>query len=179
AAKPARRNPFFPGDTMAPSRGMRVQHAFGVGGDGPRLLCRRCVGAAAAPTVPCRGRILLMHAVFEARNLVKVYRMGEVEVYALRGVDVDLFQGEFVVLLGPSGSGKSTLLNILGGLDVPTSGTVHFRDHDLTRNHEPHVANDRRVNVVFVFQIYHLIPSLRFFENGTLVTEIAANPMKP
>jgi putative ABC transport system ATP-binding protein len=71
--------------------------------------------------------------VFEARGLTKVYRMGEVEVHALRGVDLDLYEGEFIVLLGPSGSGKSTLLNILGGLDVPTSGTVHYRDHDLSR----------------------------------------------
>jgi putative ABC transport system ATP-binding protein len=71
-------------------------------------------------------------AVFEARDLTKVYRMGEVEVHALRGVDLDLYEGEFVVLLGPSGSHKSTLLNILGGLDVPTSGRVHYRDHDLT-----------------------------------------------
>jgi len=120
-----------------------------------------------------------MHAVFEARNLVKVYRMGEVEVYALRGVDVDLFQGEFVVLLGPSGSGKSTLLNILGGLDVPTSGTVHFRDHDLTRDDDAHLTRYRREHVGFVFQFYNLIPSLTARENVALVTEIAANPMKP
>jgi putative ABC transport system ATP-binding protein len=118
-------------------------------------------------------------AVFSARGLTKVYRMGEVEVHALRGVDLDLFQGEFVVLLGPSGSGKSTLLNILGGLDVPTSGRVHYRDHDLTREDDRRLTRYRREHVGFVFQFYNLIPSLTARENVALVTEISNEPMRP
>jgi putative ABC transport system ATP-binding protein len=118
-------------------------------------------------------------AVFTARGLTKVYRMGEVEVHALRGVDLDLFTGEFVVLLGPSGSGKSTLLNILGGLDVPTSGSVRYRDHDLTAADEAGLTEYRRHHVGFIFQFYNLIPSLTARENVALVTEIAEAPMSP
>ena len=118
-------------------------------------------------------------AVFEARGLTKVYRMGEVEVYALRGVDFDLYEGEFVVLLGPSGSGKSTLLNILGGLDVPSSGTVHYRDHDLTAYNDAALTRYRREHVGFVFQFYNLIPSLTARENVALITDIAQRPMTP
>jgi putative ABC transport system ATP-binding protein len=118
-------------------------------------------------------------AIFAARGLTKVYRMGEVEVHALRGVDLDLFAGEFVVLLGPSGSGKSTLLNILGGLDVPTDGTVRYRDHDLTAAGEAALTRYRREHVGFVFQFYNLIPSLTARENVSLVTEIARDPMRP
>jgi putative ABC transport system ATP-binding protein len=116
-------------------------------------------------------------AVFRARNLTKVYRMGEVEVHALRSVDLDLFEGEFVVLLGPSGSGKSTLLNILGGLDAPTSGEVFFRDHDLVAAADRELTRYRREHVGFVFQFYNLIPSLTALENVQLVTEIAEHPM--
>lgn len=118
-------------------------------------------------------------AVFEARGLTKLYFLGEVEVPALRGIDLDLFESEFVVFLGPSGSGKSTLLNILGGLDVPTSGSVHFRDHDLTRFEDAALTRYRREHVGFVFQFYNLIPSLTSRENVALVTEIAEHPMKP
>ncbi len=118
-------------------------------------------------------------AVFHAEGLSKTYRMGEVEVYALRGVDLDLFQGEFVVLLGPSGSGKSTLLNILGGLDVPTTGRVSFLDHDLTVDDEAALTRFRRDHVGFVFQFYNLIPSLTARENVALVTEIAEHPLDP
>jgi putative ABC transport system ATP-binding protein len=103
--------------------------------------------------------------------------MGEVEVHALRGLDLDLHQGECVVLLGPSGSGKSTLLNILGGLDVPTSGRVHYRDRDLTKYDDTALTRYRRDHVGFVFQFYNLIPSLTARENVRLVTEIAVNPM--
>lgn len=112
-----------------------------------------------------------------ARQLTKVYSSGEVEVHALRGVDLDLYEGELVVLLGPSGSGKSTLLNILGGLDVPTAGTVWFQDHDLTATGDAALTRYRREHVGFVFQFYNLIPSLTAWENVALVTEIAANPM--
>ncbi|MEQ1574500.1 MAG: ABC transporter ATP-binding protein [Vicinamibacterales bacterium] len=105
--------------------------------------------------------------------------MGEMEVHALRGVDFDLFPGEFVVLLGPSGSGKSTLLNILGGLDIPTSGHVVYRDHDLTTAGEAALTEYRREHVGFVFQFYNLIPSLTARENVALVTEITKHPMTP
>jgi putative ABC transport system ATP-binding protein len=115
----------------------------------------------------------------EARELIKIYRMGTVEVRALRGVDVELHEGELVVLLGPSGSGKSTLLNILGGLDAPTSGKVMFRDRELSMDSERALNLYRRNHVGFVFQFYNLIPSLTARENVSLVTEIARNPMPP
>ena len=105
--------------------------------------------------------------------------MGEVDVQALRGVDLDLYRGEFVVLLGPSGSGKSTLLNILGGLDTPTDGSVHYRDQELTELDDAGLTRYRRDHVGFVFQFYNLIPSLTALENVSLITEIAAAPMKP
>jgi putative ABC transport system ATP-binding protein len=117
--------------------------------------------------------------VFRARGLTKIYRMGEVEVVALRGVDLDLYRREFVVLLGPSGSGKSTLLNILGGLDSATSGEVIYADHDLVRASERELTEFRRHHVGFVFQFYNLIPSLTARENVAAVTEIARAPMKP
>jgi putative ABC transport system ATP-binding protein len=117
--------------------------------------------------------------VFEARALTKVYHMGEVDVHALRGVDLELREGELVVLLGPSGSGKSTLLNVLGGLDVPTSGTVLYHGRDLTRATEADLTEYRRRHVGFVFQFYNLIPSLTARENVALVTEIVERPMTP
>ena len=117
--------------------------------------------------------------VFVARGLSKVYRMGEVEVHALRGVDLEIRAGELIVLLGPSGSGKSTLLNILGGLDFATGGTALFRDHDLTRADERALTSYRREHVGFVFQFYNLIPSLTALENVALVTEMAERPMTP
>ena len=119
------------------------------------------------------------NVVFRARALTKVYKMGEVEVVALRGVDLDLYEGEFVVLLGPSGSGKSTLLNILGGLDSATSGEVHYAGHDLARASERELTEFRRDHVGFVFQFYNLIPSLTARENVAAVTEIAEHPMRP
>jgi putative ABC transport system ATP-binding protein len=118
-------------------------------------------------------------ALFEIRDLAKVYRMGEVEVHALRQVSLTLGEGQFVVLLGPSGSGKSTLLNIIGGLDVPTSGQVLYRDQDLTRAEEAALTLYRRRHVGFVFQFYNLIPSLTAEENVALVTEISDSPMAP
>lgn len=114
-----------------------------------------------------------------ARDLTKVYVTGDVEVHALRGVDLDLYTGEFVVLLGASGSGKSTLLNIIGGLDVPTAGSVVFRDFELTRANTGELTRFRRAHVGFVFQFYNLMPSLTARENVALVTEIADNPMDP
>jgi putative ABC transport system ATP-binding protein len=117
--------------------------------------------------------------VFHVHGVTKTYRMGEVEVQALRSVDLDLYEGELVVLLGPSGSGKSTLLNILGGLDLPSSGHVFFRERDLTSANEAELTRFRRDCVGFVFQFYNLIPSLTARENVALVTEIARHPMTP
>jgi putative ABC transport system ATP-binding protein len=114
-----------------------------------------------------------------ARGLCKVYRTGDVEVHALRGLDLRLETGELVVLLGPSGSGKSTLLNILGGLDVASSGEAWFLDHELSRLDDAGLTRYRREHVGFVFQFYNLIPSLTALENVALVTEIASNPMRP
>ena len=103
--------------------------------------------------------------------------MGDVLVQALRGVDVELWRGEFVVLLGPSGTGKSTLLNILGGLDVPTSGSVLYQDQNLTTAGDAELTAYRRSHVGFVFQFYNLIPSLTARENVALVTEIVDRPI--
>jgi putative ABC transport system ATP-binding protein len=118
-------------------------------------------------------------AVLSCRGLRKVYRMGEVDVRALDGVDFELRTGELLVLLGPSGSGKSTLLNILGGLDVPTEGQVFFRDQELTLAGEDELTEYRRHHVGFVFQFYNLIPSLTARENVQLVTDIADDPLEP
>jgi putative ABC transport system ATP-binding protein len=117
--------------------------------------------------------------VFEARGIEKVYHMGEVDVPALRGVDFELSEGEFIVILGPSGSGKSTFLNILGGLDTPTAGQVRYRGRELTTADEDALTEYRRHHVGFVFQFYNLIPSLTARENVALVTEIVAEPMTP
>jgi putative ABC transport system ATP-binding protein len=117
--------------------------------------------------------------VFIAREITKVYHMGEVDVHALRGVSLELFESEFLVLLGPSGSGKSTLLNILGGLDVPTSGSVTYRGQNLTTADERALTMYRRRHVGFVFQFYNLIPSLTARENVALVTDIVEKPMTP
>jgi putative ABC transport system ATP-binding protein len=115
--------------------------------------------------------------VFVARGLTKVYGQGETTVHALRGVDLDIWRGEFVVLLGASGSGKSTLLNILGGLDVPTAGDVSFAGQRLSGAGEAELTGYRREHVGFVFQFYNLIPSLTVRENIALVTDIAVHPM--
>ena len=117
--------------------------------------------------------------VFHLVELTKVYRMGDVDVHALRGVTLDICAGEFVVLLGPSGSGKSTLLNIIGGLDRPSSGTAFYCDHDLTTDDEDALTRYRREHVGFVFQFYNLIPSLTARENVALVTDIADDPLEP
>jgi putative ABC transport system ATP-binding protein len=141
----------------------------------PETVMDRSAAETDRPAAGVPGR----SAVFVARGLAKVYHMGDVEVHALRGVDLDLFAGEFVVLLGPSGSGKSTLLNILGGLDVPSAGTVRYRDHDLTADDDTALTRYRRQNVGFVFQFYNLIPSLTARENVALVTDIAERPLDP
>jgi putative ABC transport system ATP-binding protein len=128
------------------------------------------------PPLPQPGQ---PEVVFAAQSVTKVYHMGEVDVHALRGVDLELYAGEFVVLLGPSGSGKSTLLNILGGLDVPTSGHVFYRGDELTEFDDAALTRYRRDHVGFVFQFYNLIPSLTARENVALVTDISRNPMDP
>jgi putative ABC transport system ATP-binding protein len=117
--------------------------------------------------------------IFKAEGLTKIYRMGDVQVHALRGIDLVLRQSEFVVMLGPSGSGKSTLLNILGGLDVPTDGHVWYHGEDLTRADDPQLTQFRRQHVGFVFQFYNLIPSLTARENVAIVTDISPDPMPP
>lgn len=116
--------------------------------------------------------------VFHVHSISKTYHMGEVDVHALKSIDLDLLEGEFVVFLGPSGSGKSTLLNILGGLDTPTDGEVRFRDHVLTGADDRALTRFRREHVGFVFQFYNLIPSLTALENVALVTEVAERPMR-
>ena len=118
-------------------------------------------------------------AIFVSRNLTKQYTMGEVTIHALRGVDLELYAGELVVLLGASGSGKSTLLNILGGLDAATGGDVRYRDLQLTGASDRVLTRFRREHVGFVFQFYNLIPSLTARENIAVVTDIAPNPMSP
>jgi putative ABC transport system ATP-binding protein len=120
-----------------------------------------------------------LDAVLTAESLTKSYRMGEVEVPALRGINLELGAGEMVVLLGASGSGKSTLLNLLGGLDVPTAGRIRYRDHDLTAATERALTIYRRDHVGFVFQFYNLVPSLTALENVALVTDIAEHPLPP
>jgi putative ABC transport system ATP-binding protein len=117
--------------------------------------------------------------VFRVRGLTKVYGMGETEVRALAGVDLELYEGEFVVLLGPSGSGKTTLLNNLGGLDIPSAGELRYRDMDLTAANEDELTRFRRERIGFIFQFYNLIPSLTARENVGLITEIASDPMEP
>ena len=117
--------------------------------------------------------------IFRAQGLTKVYRMGDVEVHALRGIDLELRAGEFVVMLGPSDSGKSTLLNILGGLDVPSAGQMWYHGEDLTNAGDARLTRFRRDNVGFVFQFYNLIPSLTARENVSIVTDIAPQPMAP
>jgi putative ABC transport system ATP-binding protein len=117
--------------------------------------------------------------VFAAQALSKTYGSGEVEVHALRGLDLEIWLGEVVVLLGPSGSGKSTLLNIMGGLDHATSGHLFFKNTDLTELDDRSLTTYRRRHIGFVFQFYNLVPSLTAYENVALVTEIAENPMRP
>jgi putative ABC transport system ATP-binding protein len=117
--------------------------------------------------------------VFQAEGLTKVYRMGEVTIHALRGVDLSLYAGELVVMLGASGSGKSTLLNIMGGLDSATEGRLRYRDIELSRASDRELTRFRRDHVGFVFQFYNMIPSLTARENVAIVTDIARDPMRP
>lgn len=117
--------------------------------------------------------------IFAIKDLTKEYRMGEVTVRALRGVSLDVREGEFIVVLGPSGSGKSTLLNIVGGLDTATSGSVHFRDRDLSASSETELTSYRRHHIGFIFQFYNLMPNLTAKENVEMATEISDNPLDP
>lgn len=135
--------------------------------------------AEAAGTAGARkvGAFVAPDTVLHVSDLAKCYRVGEVDVHALRGVTLDLAAGEFVVLLGASGSGKSTLLNILGGLERPTQGEMRYRDHTLSRATDRELTRYRREHVGFVFQFFNLLPSLTALENVELVTDISANPM--
>jgi putative ABC transport system ATP-binding protein len=123
--------------------------------------------------------VILNELIYEVRNLSKTYIMGEVQVNAVQNLDLDIYKGELIVLLGSSGSGKSTLLNILGGLDTPTSGTVKFREESLYSDLEKDLTEFRRKHIGFVFQFYNLIPSLSAGENVALVTELSENPLSP
>ena len=125
------------------------------------------------------GTGTMAETVFRTEGLTKVYDTGEVKIHALAGVDLELYAGEFAVLLGPSGSGKSTLLNILGGLDHASSGRVWFREQELTGLGDRGLTRFRRDHVGFVFQFYNLIPSLSARENVQLVTDVALRPMAP
>ena len=142
------------------------------GGNGGRAGDLPTRAASAAPGAT-------REVVFEARGVTKIYDMGEVQVHALRGIDLDLYAGEMIALLGASGSGKSTLVNILGGLDTVTDGHVFYRGEDLTRADDRALTEYRRHYVGFVFQFYNLIPSLTARENVAIVTEIAHDPMTP
>ena len=113
------------------------------------------------------------------RNASRVYRMGEVDVHALSDTSLDVQVGEFLVILGPSGSGKSTLLNLIGGMDRPTSGEVHFGERDLGRCSDRELTEYRRAEVGFVFQFYNLVPMLTALENVQVATEISDDPMDP
>ena len=137
-------------------------------------VCRPIVFASEPVTVPEQ---ISPPPIFVTHGLCKVYRMGETEVHALQNINLSIFAGEFIVLLGPSGSGKSTLLNIQGGLDKPSSGSARFADHELAQASDAELTRYRREHVGFVFQFYNLMPSLTVRENVQLVTDIAANPM--
>ena len=120
-----------------------------------------------------------MEAIITAKDLTKVYIMGEVKVEALRGVDFDIYGGEFVVILGPSGSGKSTMLNMIGGIDIPTRGSITYKGKDLAQASEKELTNYRRLAVGFVFQFYNLIPNLSAKENIELAAELSKDPKSP
>ncbi len=133
------------------------------------------MSTVSAPMSGQRARPVIL----SARALGKSYRMGEIEVPALREVDLDIVEGELCVILGPSGSGKSTLLNLLGGLDLPSTGTLRYREHDLSRATDRQLTHYRREHVGFVFQFYNLVPSLTARENVALVADIADRPLAP
>ncbi len=132
------------------------------------------MAVASNPSAGTRGA-----PIFRIDSLVKEYAMGEVTVSALRGVSLEVKQGEFLVILGPSGSGKSTLLNIVGGLDAPTSGDVWFRDENLSAFNERQFTLYRRNHIGFIFQFYNLMPNLTAKENVEMATEISVNPIDP
>ncbi len=111
------------------------------------------------------------------RDAEKVYLMGEVEVPALRSASLDVHEGELLVIQGPSGSGKSTLLNLIGGMDRPTAGTVHFGDLDLAQASDRELTLHRRRHVGFVFQFYNLVPMLTARENVEVAAELAEDPL--
>ncbi len=118
-----------------------------------------------------------MEKIMEVVDLKKEYTMGEVKVHALRGADLDLYQGEFVVVLGPSGSGKSTLLNIIGGIDTPTSGSVKYRGSEISNFREKELTSYRRNTIGFIFQFYNLVPNLTARENILLASDLSKTPI--
>jgi len=118
-----------------------------------------------------------MEKILEVRGLKKEYKMGEVTVHALRGVDLELYDGEFVVILGPSGSGKSTILNIIGGIDTPTSGSVRYKNTEVGNYNQRQLTMYRREAIGFIFQFYNLVPNLTARENILLASELSKNPL--
>ncbi len=117
--------------------------------------------------------------ILRVESASRIYQMGEVKVAALREATLDIFEGEFLVIVGPSGSGKSTLLNLIGGMDRATEGRVQFRDNDLATMNEREMTLFRREQVGFIFQFYNLVPTLTAFENVEVAVEIADDPMDP
>ena len=117
--------------------------------------------------------------ILSVRSASKIYRMGEVDVPALRDASLDIFDGEFLIIVGPSGSGKTTLLNMIGGMDRPTSGTVAFLDQDLSAASDRELTLYRRTKIGFIFQFFNLVPTLTAIENVQVATELVADPMDP
>lgn len=118
-----------------------------------------------------------METILQGKNLSKWYQMGEVRVNALKSVSFEVFQGEFIVVLGPSGSGKSTMLNIIGGMDSVSEGELYFRGQPLHTAAEKALTRYRRNTVGFIFQFYNLMPNLTAYENVELAVEIASDPL--
>lgn len=120
-----------------------------------------------------------MPILLTAKNVSKVYQMGEVTVQALKNVNFEINKGEFIVVLGPSGSGKSTMINLIGGMDTASSGEIYYREQPLHKATEKILTEYRRNAVGFVFQFYNLMPNLTAYENIQLSTQIAKNPLEP
>jgi putative ABC transport system ATP-binding protein len=118
-----------------------------------------------------------MNTILSAKNLTKIYEMGENKIFALNNTSFELYEGEFVVVLGASGSGKSTMLNLIGGMDRPTSGEIYYQDQPLHEADDRVLTRYRRETIGFVFQFYNLMPNLTALENVLLAAEISENPL--
>ena len=114
-----------------------------------------------------------METIIALQKVVKTYDTGLVKFNALDGVDLSIKKGEFVVILGPSGAGKSTLLNLIGGMDIPTSGSICVDGQELSKYTENQLSEYRAQNVGFIFQFYNILPTLTVKENVALIQDIA------